>query len=50
MCPNPDRLPLRWHTDPESGERALFPALTPAQIRHLFNLAERDRRRSPEST
>ena len=47
---NADKLPLRWHTDPNSGERALFPALTPAQIRHLFDLAERDRRRNPEST
>ena len=44
------RLPLRWHTDPHSGARALFPALTPAQVRHLFNLAERDRRHYPEHT
>ena len=41
MSPNPEKLPLRWHTDPNSGERALFPALTPAQIQY------RDFRQSP---
>ena len=34
--------PLRRHADPESGKRALLPTLTPAQLRHLFDLAERD--------
>lgn len=48
--PDADKLPLRWHTDPNSGERALFPALTPAQVRHLFDRAEQDRRRYPEHT
>lgn len=42
------QLPLRWHTDPHSGERALFPPLTPAEIHRLFDQAERDRRRDPE--
>lgn len=50
MSPNPEKLPLRWHTDPNTGERALFPALTPAQIQHLFDLADRDRRRNPKRT
>ncbi|MCB1823434.1 MAG: hypothetical protein KDJ54_02155 [Candidatus Competibacteraceae bacterium] len=28
----------------------MLPALTPDQVRHLFNLAEQDRRRHPEHT
>lgn len=51
LCPrDASKLPLRWHADPNSGERALLPALTPDQVRHLFNLAEQDRRRYPEHT
>ena len=50
-CPrDASKLLLPWHTDPNSGERTLLPALTPAQVRHLFNLAEQDHRRHPEYT
>lgn len=50
-CPRvTSKLPLCWHTEPNSGERALLPALTPDQVWHLFNLAEQNRRRHPEYT
>lgn len=46
MAPPPNsRLPLRWHY--KNGQRAWFPVLSTAQVRYLFDQAEKDRAANP---
>lgn len=46
LAPN-SKIQLRWHTRPDSSERALFPALKNRQVRLLFDKADADREAHP---